>query len=108
MSIFKDFSTPQPVSTPTILLAFCPVKSPSILFCVCNHDPDNTLYMVVETAENPLYPDAEQIVKAVPPLQSGTVELGPAQTRSCFRLSAHTAEPEHPVVLVTWRVLVGR
>lgn len=106
MNVFHDFDAPTQVSTPTILLPFTRITASSILFCVCNLDPTNPVTMMVETAEHIAFPSSDYEQKVCPALQSNSIEIGPGQSRSFWRLSAFTAGPGYPAASVIWCVKI--
>jgi hypothetical protein len=95
------------VSTLTVLKAFTNLGSSyhTLLFCVQNTDAVNDVTLVVETSEDGVYPDASVVwVVSCPAQKQATVECGPGILRRFWRVSAHSADPEYPVVAVKWAV----
>lgn len=104
----SDFSTPQTVSTLTIVMPWTlmPDGSSDVLFAVANLSNTETVTVYLDTSEDASHPDTarQQSMDAGPSCQASfQVDRN---VRCYFRLSCQTQAPTYNAAQVKWKLRV--
>lgn len=100
------YSAATNVSTLTTLLNWTDLGSDwaSLAFHLDNTDVTNTCTLIVEASQGSLRANDRQQTYVVPLSREGSIEIGPPNLYTFYRISAQTVSPSFPVVSIKWAV----